>query len=131
MDRDTFILIDRIKQIESSFIKDGWVTIYDNFDPNDDNQTLIYCCIVDSKRIKLYKLDSNWVIRNGSEGKPSVIESYRNGKNITTYQTYSDKGIEPFIFSKYFSFGVGQDSYIDISEEFVLYFKLYEKGTDK
>lgn len=131
MDKDKFLLVDRIKQIELSFIKDGWATIYDNFDPNEDDETLIYCCIVDSKRIESYKLNSDWVIHNGSEGKPSIIESFKNGKSITTYQTNSNKGIEPFIFSKYFSFSDGHDSYIDISEEFVLYFKLYERGTDK
>lgn len=131
MDRETFLLTDRIKQIESFFIKDGWATIYESSAPDNNDQALIYCCLVDSKRIGAYKLDSNWVIQNGSEGKPSIIESYKNGKSLIKYQTYSDKGIEPFIFSKHFSFNNGHDSYIDISEEFVLYFKLYEKALDK
>ena len=127
MNKEIFVLNDRIKQIESSFIKDGWVTIYDGYNNSDYDQTLIYCCIVDSKRIKKYKLDRDWVIRIGSEGKPAIFETYKNGKSITTYETYSEKGIEPFLFSKYFSFNNGYDSYVDISEEFILYFKLYEK----
>ena len=30
MDKATFLLSDKIKRIESSFIKDGWITIYEN-----------------------------------------------------------------------------------------------------
>ncbi|MFH2030382.1 MAG: hypothetical protein ABIJ40_07090 [Bacteroidota bacterium] len=131
MDRDTFLFGDKIKQIESSFVKDGWATIYENQHSDNSDQTLIYCCIVDSKRIKSYKLNCDWVIQPGSEGKPTISETFINGKSKTIYQTHSEKGIEPFIFSKHFSFGEGYDSYLDISEEFVLYFKLYEKGTDK
>ena len=78
MDRDTFLLSDKIKQIDSFFIKDGWATIYESHRPDINDQTLIYCCLVDSKRIKSYKLYSDWVIRNGSEGKPSIIESFNN-----------------------------------------------------
>lgn len=130
-DRDTFLIKDRIYQIESSFIKNGWVTVYDNNNLNDIDETLIYCCIVDSKRIKTYMLDSNWEIHPGSEGKPSIIGTYKNGKEQLTYQTYSEKGIEPFIFSRNFSFGSEHDSYLDVSEEFILYFNLYEKGSDK
>ena len=131
MNRETFLLTDRVKLIESCFIKDGWATIYESFHPNDYDQTLIYCCIVDSKRIKAYKLNRDWGIQNGSEGKPSIFESYKNGKSVTTYQTYSEKGIEPFLFSKHFNFNDGHDVYVDISEEFILYFKLYEKVVNK
>lgn len=130
-DRDTFLFKDRIKQIESFFIKDGWVTIYDNNNIDNIDETLIYCCIVDSKKIKTYKFDSNWEIHPGSEGKPSVVGTFKDGKERLTYQTYSEKGIEPFIFYRHFSFGTQHDSYLDISEEFFLYFNLYEKGTNK
>ena len=60
MDRDTFLFIDRIKQIESSFIKDSWITIYENDHSDGNNETLIYCCIVESQRIKPYRLDTRW-----------------------------------------------------------------------
>lgn len=124
MDKETFLLADKITQIKSSFIKDGWATIYESYHPDNNDQGLIYCCIVDSKRIKSYKLDSDWVIQNGSEGKPTI---WGDGK----YQTNSKKGIEPFLFSKHFNFNDGHESYVDISEEFILYFKLYERGIDK
>lgn len=131
MDRDTFLLSDKIKQIDSFFIKDGWATIYESNHPDISDQTLIYCCLVDSKRIKSYKLDSDWVVHNGSEGKSSIFSSYKNGKERVEYKTTLEKGVEPFIFARYFTLIDGSDSYIDVSEEFVLYFKLYEKIVDK
>jgi len=124
MDRQKFLLADKILQIESSFIKDGWVTIYENTHTDNNDQGLVYCCTVSPKRIKSYMLNSDWVIQNGYEGKPTVLG---NGK----YETNGEKGIEPFLFSKHFTFNSGHESYIDISEEFILYFKLYEKGINK
>lgn len=124
MDKETFLLKDKIKLIESSFIKDGWLTIYENSHLDNNDQTLIYCCIVDSERINSYRLDNDWVVQPSYEGKPAV---YGDG----SYKTYSEEGIEPFIFSKRFSFNGGNESYLDISEEFILYFKLYERGANK
>ncbi len=124
MDKETFLLTDKIKLIESSFVKDGWLTIYESYHPDNNDSTLIYCCLVDSKRIKAYRQNTDWVIQCGSEGKPTI---WGDGK----YQTNGEKGIEPFLFSKHFNFSGGHESYLDISEEFVLYFKLYERGENK
>ncbi|MDT7833284.1 hypothetical protein RQM59_12895 [Flavobacteriaceae bacterium S356] len=123
MKRDDFLLVDKISLIETRFIKNGWVTIYES-EHNDVDQHLIFCCLVNQDRFDSYKLDRDWVIQPTSEGKPAV---YGDGR----YETYSDEGIEPFIFSKHFNFNGGHDSYIEIAEEFVLYFKLYEKGENK
>jgi hypothetical protein len=124
MDTESFLLTDKLKLLETLFLKDGWVTIYESHHNDINDQTLIYCCLVDSKRIKSYQQDSDWIIEPGSEGKPTI---WGNGK----YETLGHKGIEPFLFSKHFNFDGGQESYIDISEEFILYFKLYEKGPSK
>jgi len=123
MNTESFLLSDIKKEIESSFIKDGWITIGKTCSSDGDCQT-IFCCLVDRTRIKSYRLDTNWVISPTSEGKPSV---YGDG----TYKTFADKGIEPFIFSKHFNSNEGYESYSDITEEFVLYFRLYEKGQNK
>ncbi len=130
MNRDTFHFKEEIKQIESSFINDGWITIYES-ELLGDNQRLTYCCLVDSIRVNEYKNHRDWIIEPDREGKPSIISTSRNGKWQTKYQSYSKKGIEPFVFVRYFTFEEGNDKYIDISEEFVLYFKLYEKGENK
>lgn len=119
MELDYFLIKERIKQLETTFIKDGWLTIYESSE--DD---LIYCCLVHNSKIEEYKSNTDWVIRPYYEGKPAV---FGDG----TYKTYSEDGYEPFIFIKHFNFNNGGEKYIDISEEFVLYFKLYEKAENK
>lgn len=130
MNKNKLLFKDRIEQINNSFIKNGWVTIYEN-DNSTDDDSLIYCCLFDSKKSNQYKNDNDWIIEPDREGKPTITSFNRNGKWQSKYQSYSEKGIEPFIFVKYFSFSDGREKYIDISEEFVLYFKLYEKGENK
>lgn len=119
MDLDYFLIKERIKQMETTFMKDGWLTIYESSE--DD---LIYCCLVHNSKIDEYKSKRDWVIRPYYEGKPAV---FGDG----TYKTYSEDGYEPFIFIKHFNFNNGGEKYIDISEEFVLYFKLYERAENK
>lgn len=119
MELDYFLIKERIKQLETTFIKDGWLTIYESSE--DD---LIYCCLVYNSKIEEYKSNTDWVIRPYYEGKPAV---FGDG----TYKTYSEDGYEPFIFIKHFNFNNGGEKYIDISEEFVLYFKLYERAENK
>lgn len=131
-ERDHFLIKDKISEIESLFIKDGWLTVYEtnHLDRSDlDDQLLIYCGLIDSKQFPEFRKNYDWEISPGSEGKPSIISTFNKGKSKTKYYTNSDKGIEPFIFSRFFQLSEGSDRYIDISEEFILYFKLYEKGT--
>lgn len=125
MTTEQFLLKDRVKEIESNFLKNGWLTVYSsNPEPLDKDQRLVFCCLVEQAQVSDYLQDSDWVVEPGSEGKPAV---WGDG----TYETHSDKGFEPFLFVKRFNFSDGHESYIDISEEFVLYYRLYEKGTDK
>jgi len=131
MERAFFLFEDKIKLIESSFTKDGWITIYEsNTEPNDSSG-LIYCCIVEQHIIDSYRSTSDWIIEPGSEGKPSIISSFKDNQWISEYYSNSNDGIEPFIFSKRFTYNGGHEAYIDISEEFILYFKLYEKSANK
>lgn len=131
MDKIFFLLEDKIKLIELSFIKNGWITIYEsNSGPNDSSE-LVYCCIVEHNSIDYYISTSDWIIEPGSEGKPSIISSFKDDQWISEYHSNAQNGIEPFIFSKHFTYNGGHEAYIDISEEFVLYFKLYEKSTNK
>lgn len=119
MELDYFLIKERIKQIETTLSKDGWLTIYESTE--DD---MLYPCIIHNSKIEEYKNTSDWVVRPYSKGKPTI---YGDGK----YETYSDEGLEPFIFLKHFTVNGGSEKYADISEEFVLYFKLYEKAENK
>ncbi|GAB3788458.1 hypothetical protein GCM10028818_55050 [Spirosoma horti] len=131
MNKDSFLFTDRIKQIKSSFIRDGWVTVYESINERYEDEILICCGIVSSSQIDEYREDKEWKVRPGSEGKPSIISSMVDGKWASRYYTYDEDSLEPFLFSKSFRFDNKHESYIDIGEEFVLYFRLYEKGTDK
>jgi hypothetical protein len=84
---------------------------------------------VHANHLKTYLKDRDWGIHHGREGKPSIITTFRKGKEITRYRPFRDKGLEPFIFYK--SFTHNGERYIDISEDFLNYFKLYERITDK
>lgn len=131
MNKDSFLFTDRLKQIKSSFIKDGWITVYESIHERYEDEILIYCGLVSSSQINEYREDKDWKVSPGSEGKPSIISSMVDGKWASQYYTYDQDKLEPFLFSKSFNFDGGHESYIDIGEEFLLYFRLYEKGTNK
>ncbi|WP_041633015.1 hypothetical protein [Maribacter sp. HTCC2170] len=125
MEKDYFLLKDKIKEIESKFfINNGWLKIYENDSKGLDDSSGIYCCLVSNNQFELYNKDYKWPLSMGREGKPSVY-----GDNA--YKTYDEEGLEPFLFYKQFSLTESSVKYIDISEEFILYFRLYEKGSDK
>lgn len=124
MDAKQFLFEDKLEEVKRGFINKGWITIYSNSHDDENDEALIYCCLVHESHFDDYKKHTDWEIIIGSEGRPSV---YHDG----TYKSFDSDGIEPFIYPKHFSFDGGYDSYIDISEEFILYFKLYEKIIDK
>lgn len=125
MEKEYFLLEDKKEEIETKFlIKNGWLKIYQDESKGTDDSSGIYCFLISNNKVEDYSKDYSWPFSMGSEGKPTVY-----GDN--TYKTNSEEGLEPFLFYKKFSL---QDSYIkyfDVSEEFVLYFRLYEKGNDK
>lgn len=125
MEKDYFLVEDGIKDIESKFlIKNGWLKIYEKSSKGYDDSFGLYCCLVANNQVKNYIKDYHWPFLKGSEGKPSVY-----GDN--TYSTYEKKGLEPFLFYKQFSLPDTSIEYIDVSEEFILYFRLYEEGKNK
>lgn len=125
MEKSYFLLEDKIEEIKSKFlIKNGWLKIYEDDSKSLDDSSGIYCCLISNNQIENYAKDYSWPLSMGREGKPSVY-----GDN--SYQTYDKIGLEPFLFSKHFSLPDTSIKYIDISEEFILYFNLYEKGYDK
>lgn len=125
MQKEYFLLGDKIDEIKSKFlIKNGWLKIYESVTKSDDDSSGIYCCLVSNNQLEQHNENYSWPLTQGSEGKPSVY-----GDN--SYKTYDEEGLEPFLFYKHFSFAETSVKYIDISEEFILYFKLYEKGSDK
>lgn len=125
MEKNYFLLEDKKKEIESKFlIKNGWLKIYEDDSKDLDDTAGIYCCLISNDKVEKYSEDYNWPLSLGSEGKPYVY-----GDN--TYKSNDEEGLEPFLFYKSFSLQETSIKYIDVAEEFVLYFRLYEKGNDK
>lgn len=125
IEKNYFLLKDKIEEIESKFlIKNGWLKIYQDDSKNFEDTSTIYCCLISKEKIKKYSKYYDWPLSMGKEGKPSVY-----GDN--TYRTNDEEGLEPFLLYKSFSLQENSIKYIDVAEEFVLYFRLYEKGNDK
>jgi hypothetical protein len=125
MEKSYFLLEDKKKEIESKFsIHNGWLKIYENGSKSLDDSANIYCCLISNDKVENYSKDYHWPLSMGREGKPSVY-----GDN--SYKTYEDEGLEPFLLYKSFSIQETSIKYLDVAEEFVLYFRLYEKGNDK
>jgi len=125
MEKSYFLLEDKLQEIESNFLmKNGWLKVYENSSISIDDSAGIYCCLITNDRVKEYNKDYGWPLSMGYEGKPSI-----SGSN--NYKTYDEEGLEPFLFYKKFSLEDDYIRYIDVAEEFILYFRLYEKGTDK
>jgi len=62
-------------------------------------------------------------------GRPGFVTHYIQGKPITKYYRFSDKGIEPLVYRRTF---IGRkEFYLEVSEEFRLYFNLFEKKTGR
>ncbi len=124
MNKEYFLLKDKIKEIESNFTKNGFIKVYNNFSKSLDKRCGIYCCLIDKNQKETYDKDDSWPFSMGYEGKPVIY-----GDN--TYKTNEKEGLEPFLFYRYFSLLDNNEKYLDVSEEFVLYFNLYEKGESK
>lgn len=123
MEKNNFLLDNKIEDIERSFCNSGWLTIFD-YDDNDEVHSRIFCCLIDKNQKQDFIKGYSPPIWMGRERKSVVY-----GDN--TYKTYGHNGLEPFLFYRNFPTLENRDSYIDVSEEFVLYWNLYEKGESK
>lgn len=123
MEKKDFLLESKIKEIEDSFNEKGWLTIYRRNDI-EECRSRIFCCMIDKEQKQDYIHEHNPPIWMGSEGKPVVYAD-------NTYKTYEKDGLEPFLYCRNFPTINTPDFYIDVSEEFVLYFNLYEQGKSK
>lgn len=124
MDQRIFFLEDSLKEISNRFIKGGWVDIFRNA---DEYSAGVFCYLVKEDHLEKQLKTREKGIWKGSEGRPSVGTFNLSDGSVTRYSSFGDPGLEPFLYSKYFP----AEKYIDVSEEFVNYFKLYEKGTSK
>jgi hypothetical protein len=124
MKKEDFLFDDKINEIKSRFIKNGWIKVYESSSKNFNDTGLIYCCLIKQSFRQQFLENHSWPFTMGCEGKPAIY-----GDN--TYKSYDKEGVEPFIFYRSFPLLENDEAYFDISEEFILYFNLYEKVENK
>ncbi|WP_414846725.1 hypothetical protein [Chryseobacterium sp. IT-36CA2] len=129
MEEDLFSLNEQHNLINKRFIKDGWITVYCGHNEGEGVDSCIYSLLVKPEYLSKYMENRNWGIHCGSEGHPSIITHYKDGSSITEYYRFAEEGMEPFVFPKWFSHN--RERYVDVSQEFVNYFNLYEKSSSK
>lgn len=130
MNQDLSLFRNEIARIGTGFTAGEWVTIYER-DATQEKSSLIFPCLVDSKKMRDYRTNTKWEMVPGKEGRASFEQTEKNGKSKIKYQSFAQKGIEPFVYLRSFVHDEGYDAYTDISEEFVLYFNLLEIAENK
>ncbi|MFD2556036.1 hypothetical protein [Sphingobacterium tabacisoli] len=124
MERSEFLLESELNDIKAKFVKGGWVDIFRNGNTYSGG---VFCYLIKSDHLSKHLETNEKAIWKGSEGRPSVSTYTLPNGEITRYSAFNDEHIEPFLYCKHFP----EERYIDVSEEFVNYFKLYENGTSK
>jgi len=129
MNEEIFSLKKQYDLIGRRFISGGWITVYRGHHEGEEVDSGIYCLLVKPDYLDKYMETRDWGIHWGSEGHPSIITHYKEGASVTEYFRFAEEGMEPFVFPRWFSHV--KERYVDVSQEFVNYFKLYEKATSK
>lgn len=129
MNDEIFSLTEQRNLINQRFISGGWITVYRGHHEGEKVDSGIYCLLVKPDYLDKYMENGNWGIHLGSEGHPSIITHFKDGVSVTEYFRFAEVGMEPFVFPRWFSHV--KERYVDVSQEFVNYFKLYEKATSK
>lgn len=94
----------------------------------DKGHFTIYPYFFLSDKEKEFTQYSDWIGSYGG-GQPSFTEYYDNGEYRKKYHQYGDEnGKYPLIYLR--DFHSVKNQYIDILEEFVLYFNLYKEGNN-
>ena len=101
--------------------KGEWTTVYSSRDSVDG--VAIYSALIKNTLVKRSLQHPSWDIGIG-DGGPGLESSFRNGKEETRYIRSSDSGVEPLVLKRCF-YDIRPD-YWEVSEDFRLYFNLYD-----
>jgi hypothetical protein len=101
--------------------KGEWTTVYSSRDSLDG--VAIYSALIKNTLVKRALQRPSWDLTIG-DGAPGLESSFRAGKEKTRYVRSSDSGIEPLVLKR--SFHEIRPGYWEVSEDFRLYFNLYD-----
>ena len=111
-------------KIKGNLGKTEWITVFSESSAHHDiDQGGFYSAFISNEKIEqvLKNYQGDLMIDGGL---PGFCSYFKNGKEITEYHRFSEAGIEPLVYWRSF-YGV-KDDYYEISEEFRLYFNLFE-----
>jgi hypothetical protein len=115
---------DLKREINSLFVNDGWVTVQRScYSAASGESDAIYCALVKNNAVSDAMKSHRWNLYRGS-GRPGFSFSFCGRRQKTVYQRHGDKKYETFIHWRC-DFG-NDDDYPEISEEFRLYYNLFE-----
>lgn len=108
--------------------KEEWVTVFSLSGSRFDNEQVTYfSALISNDKVANALENYHWDLRLDG-GRPGFATHYTKGKPVTEYYRFTDEGIEPLVYWRTFS--GRKDSYYEVSEEFRLYFNLFEKQVD-
>ena len=127
MENKDLKLLDTIDDIKDKLGKSEWITVFEFTENKSYDQGTYFSALISNKKINELIKKYEWDLRL-IDGICGLSTHYKNGKSITRYYRFSDKYIEPFVYVRFFS---GKEKILEISEEFRLFFDLYEKYIDQ
>lgn len=114
---------DLQKEIKGNLGKTEWITVFSQSSAHHDvDQGGFFSAFISNEKIKQVLKNYQWDLAIGG-GLPG-FSHFEKGKEITEYYRFSENGIEPVVYWRAFH-GVKED-YYEVSEEFRLYFNLFE-----
>lgn len=122
---DDITLTNFSKNVRENLGKTEWITVFEFFDKNGEvDRGAYFCALISNDKLKEVLGKYEWDLYIGN-GKPGFSTTYVGGKEKTEYHRFSEEGVEPLVYWRSFS---GKDqTYLEISEEFKLYFDLFEE----
>lgn len=117
---------DFLSDIKQNFLHNGYLTVYDCKESSNANSYAVYGCFVNNKKYLEVALNrDSWDLTYGSNG-PTILETRsNNNKYHTKYYPKASKDVDHFII--YRQNFPNEKTYLEVSEEFRLYYNLYEK----
>ena len=120
---------DMRKRVTEQFTSNGWTTIFERTRSPDGQDSLgLHCAVVTPAALRHALEDNGWDVRIG-EGGPTVVSSYANGVRRTRYQKAANPGFD-YLVHRRSGYG-NEDPYCELSEEFRLFYDLYEETTSR
>jgi hypothetical protein len=124
MPQKDLILQDWQDKIKGNLGKTEWITVFSESSAHHDiSQGGFYSAFISNEKIEQVLKNYQWDLLIGND-LPGFCSYFKNGKEIIEYYRFSEVGIEPLVYFRSF-YGV-KDYYYEISEEFRLYFNLFE-----